>query len=385
MKTQLKIIVTCFVVMACISLISCQSNKSKESESNKKVMQISKSRFGMVDGKEVNLYELTNKNGMVVKITNYGGIITSIIVPDREGKSGDVALGYDSLAGYLRDTPYFGAITGRYANRIDKGQFKIMGKKYQVTVNDGKNHLHGGKKGFDKVVWNVEEIMDSTFIGLKLSYLSKDGEEGFPGNLNVMVFYRVTNDNEIDIYYDAETDAPTVINLTNHTYFNLKGAGNGDILGHELTLNASRLTAVRPDLIPTGAIDDVKDTDYDFTNPHLIGERIKNVVNVKMGYDNNYVLNKQKDEMIVAAKVFEPETGRVLEVLTDQPGIQLYTGNFLDGTIIGKGGKAYHQFFGFCLETQHFPDSPNHPFFPSVELNPGEKYQTRTVYRFGVK
>lgn len=348
-------------------------------------MNITKSYFGNVDGKDIYLFQLINHQGMVVNITNYGGIITSIVVPDKTGKFDDVALGYDSLSGYLQETPYFGAIVGRYGNRIDQGRFELYGKKYQVTANDGENHLHGGNKGFDKVVWNAEELRDSTFVGLKLTYLSKDLEEGYPGNLQTTVYYHLNDNNEITMMYEAETDAPTILNLTNHSYFNLKGAGNGDILNHELMLNASRITAVRPDLIPTGALDEVTGTDYDFTTPRKIGERIKNVLNVKVGYDNNYVLDKSGHEFSLAASVYEPESGRTLEVLTDQPGIQFYSGNFLDGSITGKNGKPYLQYYGFCLETQHFPDSPNHPFFPPVVLMPGEKYQTKTVYRFGVK
>ena len=371
------------IFVALLSFIfACQS---RENQQKKSYMNITKSYFGNVDGKDIYLFQLINHQGMVVNITNYGGIITSIVVPDKTGKFDDVALGYDSLSGYLQETPYFGAIVGRYGNRIDHGRFELYGKKYQVTANDGENHLHGGNKGFDKVVWNAEELRDSTFVGLKLTYLSKDLEEGYPGNLQTTVYYHLNDNNEITMMYEAETDAPTILNLTNHSYFNLKGAGNGDILNHELMLNASRITAVRPDLIPTGALDEVTGTDYDFTTPRKIGERIKNVLNVKVGYDNNYVLDKSGHEFSLAASVYEPESGRTLEVLTDQPGIQFYSGNFLDGSITGKNGKPYLQYYGFCLETQHFPDSPNHPFFPPVVLMPGEKYQTKTVYRFGVK
>ncbi|UCH98603.1 MAG: galactose mutarotase [Candidatus Aminicenantes bacterium] len=343
-------------------------------------MSMIKSNFGKTkEGQPVDLYTITNANGMTVKITNYGGIVTSLKVPDKNGKFADVVLGFDSLDKYLEGHPYFGAIVGRYGNRIARGKFTLNGTEYQLATNNGENHLHGGIKGFDKVVWNVEIVKEENEIGIKLSYLSKDGEEGYPGNLSAVVTYTLTNDNELKIHYEAETDKSTPVNLTHHSYFNLKGAGNGDILGHLLTFNADRFTPVDEGLIPTGEIKSVKDTPMDFTVLKAIGERIKQV---KGGYDHNYVLNDWDGSLRRAAKVVEPRFGRVMEVWTTEPGLQFYSGNFLDGTIRGKNGKVYYKHYGFCLETQHFPDSPNKLRFPSVILEPGKKYTHTTIYRF---
>jgi aldose 1-epimerase len=351
---------------------------TKKGETTK--MSIIKSNFGKTkEGQFVDLYTLTNANGMIVKITNYGGIVTSLQVPDKNGQLDDVVLGFDSLDKYLGGHPYFGALIGRYGNRIAKGKFTLNGTEYKLATNNGENHLHGGIQGFDKVIWNGEIIKKENEVGIKLSYLSKDGEEGYPGNLSVVVIYTLTNNNELKISYEAETDKPTPVNLTHHSYFNLKGAGNGDILGHLLTFDADRFTPVDEGLIPTGELKSVKDTPMDFTVPKAIGERISQV---KGGYDHNYVLNGWDGSLKRAAKVVEPLSGRVMEVWTTEPGLQFYSGNFLDGTITGKNGKVYDKHYGFCLETQHFPDSPNKPQFPSTILEPGEKYTQTTVYRF---
>ena len=340
-----------------------------------------KSHFGFTGNKEVFLYTLANGAGTTVKITNYGAIITSILVPDKNGKTGDIVLGYDSLAGYVANSPYFGAIVGRYANRIAKGLFTLDGKQYKLAVNNGNNSLHGGIRGFDKVVWDAREIKDTSAVSLELTYLSKDGEEGYPGNLKVKVTYTLDNANDLTMVIEAETDKPTPVNLANHSYFNLSEADT-DILGHQLTLFASQFTQVNDELIPTGKQPEVKGTPMDFIQPHLIGERIGSV---KGGYDHNYVLVKQEGPLALAAKLYDPRSGRQLEISTTQPGVQFYSGNFLDGTIHGKGGKAYNKHYGLCLETQHFPDSPNQQAFPNTILKPGDKFSETTVYRFSVE
>jgi len=340
-----------------------------------------KASYGTLNGQSVYLYTLENKNGMVVKITNYGAIITQVIVPDRNGKMGDVVLGYDSLAGYIANNPYFGCIAGRYANRIAKGKFTLDGKEYTLAVNNGNNHLHGGLKGFDKVLWVGSEFSDTSKAGVTMNYFSKDGEEGYPGNLHVAVTYTLDNENSLTTVIEAITDKATPVNLCNHTYFNLSEADT-NILGHVLTLYASRFTEVNDELIPTGNLAPVNGTPMDFTTPHVIGERI---ADVKGGYDHNYVLDHPAGQLSPAALFSDPLTGRQVEVLTTQPGIQFYTGNFLDGSITGKGGKVYRKNFGFCLETQHFPDSPNRPAFPNTILRPGEKYQETTVWKFGIR
>ncbi len=332
------------------------------------------------DGKPVVIYALTNKSGAEVKITSYGGRIVSLKVPDKTGGMGDVVLGFDSLEGYLNENPYFGALVGRYANRIGHAQFTLDGVLYKVPKNDGDNSLHGGTRGFDKVVWTPRALPDG---GLELTYLSKDGEEGYPGNCKVTVVYHLTNANELKIEYAASTDKDTVVNLTNHSYFNLKGSG--DILGHVLTLNADRFTPVDGGLIPTGELKAVAGTPFDFRTPTAIGARIEqNDEQLKLGkgYDHNWVLNRKNGELSLAARVEEPSTGRVMEVWTTQPGIQFYTGNFLDGTIKGKGGWVYARRSALCLETQHYPDSPNKPKFPSTVLKPGMGFKSTTVFKF---
>jgi aldose 1-epimerase len=346
---------------------------------------IRRSTFGeMPDGQTIQLYTLTNRQGMQAAITNYGARVVSIRVPDRHGKVADVVLGFDDLQGYLGNNPYFGAIVGRYANRIAKARFTLDGVEYKLAANNGPNSLHGGLKGFDKRVWTPREI-SKPHPSLELTYLSKDGEEGYPGNLRVKVVYSLSDDNELKIDYSATTDKDTVLNLSNHSYFNLAGQGNGDILKHVLTINADRFTPVDATLIPTGELRKVEGTPFDFRRPTGIGARI-NQDNQQLeygkGYDHNFVLNRKGSGLVLAARATEPESGRVLEVLTTQPGLQFYTGNFLDGTIRGKGGKAYGHRSAFCLETQHFPDSPNHPSFPSTELKPGQTYHEVTVFKF---
>jgi aldose 1-epimerase len=347
------------------------------SEKNPEIM---KELFGKTDQKEVFIYSLTNSHGITVKITNYGGIITSILVPDKTGRMGDIVLGYDSLDQYMTNNPYFGAIVGRYANRIAKGKFTLNGKKYKLAINNGNNSLHGGLKGFDKVVWDARETEDSSGVQLELTYLSKDGEEGYPGNLKVMVLYRLDDHNELTTLIEAETDKPTPLNLCNHTYFNLSEADTS-ILGHILTLYADQFTQVNSELIPTGVLPFVRGTAMDFNNSVAVGERI---AKVKGGYDHNYILKKKEGELSMAAQLYDPRTGRQVEIITTQPGVQFYSGNFLDGTIKGKGGKVYQKHYGLCLETQHFPDSPNQPAFPNTILRPGEKFSEKTVYRFSV-
>jgi aldose 1-epimerase len=358
--------------------------ETNTTEQGSPTMSITKAPFGrLADGTAVDIYTLTNKAGLEARITTYGAILVSLKVPDRNGVLADVNLGFDTLEGYLGTHPYFGAIIGRYGNRIAKARFTLDGVEYRLAANNNGNTLHGGIKGFDKVVWTAEPVNTAHGTGVKLTYLSKDMEEGFPGNLSVTVVYTLTDSNELEIRYDATTDKKTVLNLTNHAYWNLKGEGRGDILGHVLQIEADRFTAVDSpvNLIPTGEILAVAGTPFDFTSPRAIGERI---AQVEGGYDHDFVLRRGGGTLILAARVEEPESGRAMEVWTDQPGIQLYTGNFLDGTVVGKGGKAYQKHFAFCLETQHFPDSPNHPNFPSTVLRPGEVYRTVSAYKFSV-
>ncbi|HWX92857.1 MAG TPA: aldose epimerase family protein [Terriglobales bacterium] len=337
-------------------------------------------------GEPVDLYTLTNKAGMEATITNFGGIVVSLKAPDRNGRMDDVVLGYDQLDGYLTNKAFFGALIGRYGNRIAHGQFKLGGTTYNVPKNDGENSLHGGNTGFNKRLWTAQDVSGPHGQALELTYLSKDGEEGYPGNLSVKVVYTLTDTNELKIDYSATTDKETVVNLTNHSYFNLAGQGNGDILEHQLTLNADRFTPVDQTLIPTGELRPVKGTPFDFTKPAAIGSRIDQddeQIKFGKGYDHNWALNSGgKGGVTLAAEAFEPKSGRVLQILTDQPGIQFYTGNFLDGSITGKGGKVYNHRYAFCLETQHFPDSPNHPSFPTTTLKPGQHYHTVTIFKF---
>ncbi len=348
---------------------------------------ITQKPFGTTkDGVATELFTLKNANGVEARITNYGGIVTHLFTPDRSGKLGDVALGYDTLAEYEKVTPYFGALIGRYGNRIAKGKFTIDGTTYSLATNDGANALHGGVKGFDKVVWTAKAIPGDE-PALELSYLAKDGEEGYPGNLKVIAVYTLTKDNALKLDFTATTDKATVVNLTHHSYFNL--AGKGDILSHEIMINSDAFTPVDSGLIPTGELRPVKGTPFDFTKPMAIGSRIKEKdeqLKFGGGYDHNWVLNQPKaGECVLAARVYEPSTGRVMEVETTEPDVQFYCGNFLNGTITGKYGQVYQFRSGLCLEPQHAPDSPNQPKFPSVVLRPGQTYKTMMLYRFSAK
>lgn len=336
------------------------------------------------DGQPVDIYTLTNARGMEARIITYGGILVSLKVPDRKGKFADVVTGFDSLDRYIGppSPPFFGALVGRYANRIGNATFTLDGAHYTLDKNDGPNSLHGGFHGFDKKVWTAKPIGNNS---LQLTYLSKDGEQGYPGNLSVAVIYTLTVNNELRIDYNATTDKDTVLNLTNHSYFNLAGQGVGDILGHIVTINADRYTPVDKTLIPTGELRPVAGTPFDFRTPHAIGERINaddEQLKYGRGYDHNFVLNRKGTSLELAARVVEPKSGRVLEVLTTQPGLQFYTGNQLDGSIHGKGGAVYRQHAAFAMETQHFPDSPNKPKFPTTELKPGQRYHEITVFKF---
>jgi aldose 1-epimerase len=351
---------------------------------DKKMAKVEKRSFGKTpDGTEVDLYVLTNSNGMTAKIMTYGATLTELQVPDRDGKFADVVLGFDNLEGYLAGHPFFGSTVGRCANRIAKGRFTLDGKEYKLATNNGPNHLHGGTKGFDKVVWKAAvQRTEPGALAVKFDYLSKDGEEGYPGNLNAEVTYTLTDKNELRLEYKATTDKATPVNLTNHTYFNLAGQGSGDILGHVLKLEAVEYTPTDATLIPTGEIKPVKDTPLDFTTPTPIGKHIAEIKADPVGYDHNFVLGKGGRKPTQAARVVEPKTGRVMEVMTTEPGVQFYTGNFLDGKNKGKGGAVYNKHAGFCLETQHFPDSVNHSNFPNVILKPGEKFESGTIYKF---
>jgi aldose 1-epimerase len=344
---------------------------------------VTKADFGKTtEGTAVDLYTLTNAKGAVAKVMTYGATLTELHVPDRTGKVGDVVLGFDSLDGYLKGHPYFGSTVGRVANRVAKGKFTLDGKEYTLAVNNGPNALHGGKKGFDKVVWTAEPMVGSNSV--KFTYRSPDGEEGYPGNLTATVIYTLTDANELRLDYTATTDKATPVNLTNHTYFNLAGPASGDILGHVLMIAADRYTPTNDTLIPTGEIRPVAGTPFDFTTPTPMGARIAQAGGNPVGYDLNYVLNGGGKELALAARVTDPKTGRVMEVYTTEPGIQFYTGNFLDGSNRGKGGVVYTKNQAFCLEAQHFPDSVNHPSFPTMTLQPGQTYQQTTTYKFGV-
>ena len=358
-----------------------------DSTSTKAAAMPTSASFGQaLDGTEIQLFTLTNKQGAKATITNYAGTLVGLLMPDKDGKMGDVVLGFDNVGGYQspafrKANPYIGALIGRYGNRIAKGKFTIDGKVYQVGVNNGPNSLHGGKVGYDQKIWEATPGTSPDGPTLTLKYLSQDGEEGYPGNLRITVVYTLTDNNALRIAYTATTDKATPVNLTNHAYFNLSHGVSKDILQHEVTLPADRYTVVDAGLIPTGELKPVKGTPFDFTTPHAIGERMAQVPG---GYDHNWVLNTETGQH-AAATVFDPASGRTLEVTTDQPGIQFYTGNFLDGSLKGKGGTVYGLHAGFCLETQHFPDSPNEPKFPGTILKPGETYHTTSTYTFGVR
>lgn len=363
---------------ACLPLLALSS--SGAAAKKEKEAKVKKSSFGKVDEKEVHLYTLTNSRGAIAKITNYGGIVTELHVPDKDGKIGNVVLGFDNLKDYLKGHPYFGAIVGRVGNRIAKGKFTLNGKEYTLATNNGPNALHGGKKGFDKVVWNAEpkEVKDGS--ALVLTYKSEDGEEGYPGTLSCEVTYTLTHDNALRVDYKATTDKATPVNLTHHGYFNL--AGKGDILDHRLMLNADRYTPVDDSLIPTGEIKSVEGGPLDFREATRIGARIDQLKGDPGGYDHNFVLNRKGPGLSLAVRVTEPSSGRIMEVHTTEPGIQFYTGNFLDGSLKGHGGEVYKKHYGFCLEAQHYPDSVNQPKFPSTILKPGQTYTQTTIYRF---
>lgn len=371
-----------FLMTGCSSASKPQPEASNNKPVNPKV---TKQEFGKTSaGESVDIYTLENANGVKARITNFGGTIVSLTTPDRTGKFGDVLHGFDSLDGYTGDHPHFGTLIGRYGNRIGKAKFALDGNTYQLAVNNGENHLHGGAKGFGRKVWTAKEL-EGPDASIELKYLSKDGEENYPGNLDTTVVYRLTADNALEIHYTATTDKKTVVNLTNHAYFNL--AGEGDVLAHEVQINASKFTPVDRGLIPTGELKPVDKTPFDFRKPTAIGARINETKDQQIefggGYDHNWVLDREADgKMFLAARVTEPKSGRIMEVMTMEPGLQFYTGNFLDGTIRGKGGVVYNKRSAFCMETQHFPDSPNKPNFPSVVLEPGKQYHTATAYRF---
>jgi aldose 1-epimerase len=368
-----------FVLLVGFALASCNRNSSKPA--------ILPEAFNkLIDGKQVELFTLKNKNGLEMTVTNFGGRVVSLMVPDKNGKMEDVVLGFDRIDGYLNgNETFFGAAIGRYGNRIAKGSFTLDSTQYRLAINNSPNSLHGGPGGFFKKVWNVAKKGENE---VELTLISPDMEEGYPGELKVTMDYKLADDNEFAITYRAETSKPTVLNLTNHSFFNLHGAGNGDILDHVLYLNADKYTPVDSTLIPTGKIDSVKGTPFDFTTPAAIGSRIneKNQqLTFGLGYDHNFVLNKTDKAVSLAASVYDPQSGRLLEVFTNEPGIQFYCGNFLNGKDTGKQNKPYNYRSALCLETQHFPDSPNHPAFPTVVLRPGEVYNSTCIYKFSVK
>jgi aldose 1-epimerase len=375
------------VLILVVFMISCSPQSEKNSQNasagDSSAKGISVAAFDtLTDGTPISLYTMTNGKGATMKVMNYGGIIVSLEVPDRNGNPLDVILGFDSLRAYEKRNPFFGALVGRYGNRIGKGKFVLDGKEYDLVKNNNGNHLHGGTKGFDKVVWKVDEIAAEDGVAIRLSYLSKDMEEGYPGNLNVEVMYTLTTDNTVRFDYKATTDKKTIINLTQHTYFNLNGCKR-DVLDHEISLNADKFVPVDEGLIPTGELRPVEDTPFDFRTPVKIGERINDKdqqLQFGKGYDHCWVINGSG--MRVAAEVYDSTSGIEMTVATTEPGVQFYTGNFLDGTLTGKNGVVYNQRMGFCLETEHFPDSPNQKQFPSVILNPGDTYSSQTSYQF---
>jgi aldose 1-epimerase len=378
--------------IALLNQIGCASKPASTPAVAAVTHGLRRAPFGRTaDGQPVELFTLTNAHGVEVQLTNYGGIITALKTPDRSGRFDDIVLGYDSLNGYLRNSPYFGAIVGRNGNRIAKGRFTLDGTTYHLAINNGPNSLHGGIRGFDKVVWNAEPFRNDGAEGVALEYTSADMEEGYPGTLRARVTYSLTEDNRLIVDYQATSDKPTPINLTQHSYWNLAGDGSRDILAHVLTINADSMTPVDSTLIPTGEILQVAGTPFDFRTPMAIGARIDQRQNTQIryggGYDHNFVLNRggaATGSLLHAAHVAEPSTGRTLDIFTTEPGIQFYSGNFLDGTITGKAGHIYRHRYGLALETQHYPDSPNHPNFPSTILRPGQQYRSRTVFAFGV-
>jgi aldose 1-epimerase len=372
--------------------VQCKSDKKMDATSNQEAkdsVTIVKSDYGTTPkGEKIESYKLKNQNGMEVDIITFGGIITDLKVPNKDGVSENIVTGFTSLEQYMKPNPFFGALIGRFGNRIAKGKFTLDGKEYKLAINNEPNALHGGPEGFFRAVWKAEEAKSGEAAVLKLSYLSKDMEEGYPGNLKVIVTYTLTKNNELEVLYEATTDKKTVVNLTQHTYFNLSGDFTKTILDHELTLNADKIVPVDATLIPTGELQDVANTPFDFRKPKLIGKDIEvkdeQLVRGK-GYDHCWVLNNPEKGKTIIAKAYHPASGRVLEVTTDEPGIQFYSGNFLDGTLPMRNGGTYAHRTGFCLETQHYPDSPNQKNFPTTVLNPGENYKTKTTFKFSVK
>lgn len=372
--------------------VQCKSDKKMDAtttQETKDSVTIVKSDYGTTPkGEKVDSYKLKNQNGMEVDIITFGGRITDLKVPNKDGVSENVVIGFNSLAQYEKENPFFGALIGRYGNRIAKGKFSLDGKNYQLAINNAPNALHGGPQGFFNVVWKADEVKSGDTASLKLSYLSKDGEEGYPGNLQVYVTYTLTSDNQLEVLYEATTDKKTVVNLTQHSYFNLSGDFSKTILDHEITLNADKIVPVDATLIPTAKLDDVTNTPFDFRKPKLVGKEIdaKNEqIERGKGYDHCWVLNNPEKSKTVIATAYHPASGRVLEVTTDEPGIQFYSGNFLDGTLPNPKGGTFAHRTGFCLETQHYPDSPNQKDFPTTVLNPGENYKTKTTFKFSVK
>lgn len=385
------------VFMVLVSTIQCKNASKNESSdtsadaalTQKDSLGITVEDFGALpDGEAVKKYTMTNAEGMEVSVLNYGGIITSLKVPDKNGKIEDVVLGFNSLEGYLTPPPYFGAIIGRYGNRIAEGKFSLDQTQYTLAKNDGPNHLHGGNKGFDKVVWKVTEITESDHVALQLHYLSEDMEEGYPGNLNTTVTYTLSNDNALKVSYQANTDKKTIVNLTQHSYFNLSGDFSKPILDHEIVINADTFLPVDATLIPTGVFKEVAETPFDFRTSKPIGKEIEaenQQLERGLGYDHCWVLNRDSKGMSLAATAHDPKSGRFMEVFTTEPGVQFYSGNFLDGTLPSKSGGTYAKRSGFCLETQHYPDSPNQEDFPSVVLTPEQTYSSETTFKFSVK
>jgi aldose 1-epimerase len=374
------------VLLACVvaAPVGCRKDKSESSEKRSDAggAGVRRADFGTTkDGKAVEIYTLTNKHGLVARVMTYGATLTELRIPDKSGNADSIVLGFNDFAKYEAGHPFFGSTTGRVANRIAKGKFSVDGKPYTVAVNNGPNHLHGGPNGFDKQLWNAQPIKSADGPSVKFTYLSPDGDQGFPGNLDTTVVYTLTNDDELKIDYTAKTDKPTIVNLTNHSYFNLAGEGSGTVLDQVLMLNADRYTEFDSTQIPTGKILPVAGTPLDFRKPTPIGDHIEEA----KGYDHNFVLNGLAKQMKLAARVVDPKSGRTMEIHTDQPGVQLYTANGLDGSIKGLSGKPYPKYGAFCLETQHFPDSVNHPEFPTVILRPGETYHTVTVHKFSAK
>lgn len=383
MKHRLQLL-SLALLMGCLTMTACTSNKPDDGKAG-----IEKSAYGQLpDGRPADLYTLRNASGMTARITNYGGILVGLTAPDRTGKFEDVTLGFDSLNAYVKNNPFFGALVGRYGNRIAKGKFTLDGKSYTLVTNNMGNHLHGGTVGFDKVLWTATPV-DGEQPALKLTYTAKDGEEGYPGNLTVSVTYTLQNDNALRIDYQATTDKPTVVNLTNHTYFNLTGGAKHDVLDHVLTINADRFVPVDKTLIPTGDLQPVAGTPFDFTRPTRIGAHINDSTDVQiqygLGYDHCWVFGDSSHRLKPVATVFEPTSGRVMNVETTEPAVQFYTGNFLDGSVTGREGFPYRKRYALCLETEHYPDSPNQPTFPSTVLRPGQTYKTTTVYQFSVR